>query len=76
MATIPNLLGVHALVWVGGWSKEQCREAIKNTASVFLSSPLNFRSDFIPHQNTNKVIKTYEIPTKIPPVANCCIKTL
>ena len=31
MATIPNLLGVHALVWVGGWSKDQCREAIKNS---------------------------------------------
>lgn len=34
MATIPNLLGVHALVWVGGWSKDQCREAIKNTAEA------------------------------------------
>jgi D-psicose/D-tagatose/L-ribulose 3-epimerase len=34
MANIPNLLGVHALVWVGGWSKDQCREAIKNTAEA------------------------------------------
>jgi len=34
MATISNLLGVHALVWVGGWSKDQCREAIKNTAEA------------------------------------------
>ncbi len=34
MATIPNLLGVHALVWVGGWSKEQCVEAIKNSAEA------------------------------------------
>lgn len=34
MTTIPNLLGVHALVWVGGWSKDQCREAIKNSAEA------------------------------------------
>lgn len=34
MTTIPNLLGVHALVWVGGWSKDQCREAIKNSAGA------------------------------------------
>jgi D-psicose/D-tagatose/L-ribulose 3-epimerase len=34
MSNIPNLLGVHALVWVGGWSKEQCEEAIKNTAEA------------------------------------------
>lgn len=34
MTSIPNLLGVHALVWVGGWSKDQCREAIKNTAEA------------------------------------------
>ena len=34
MTTVPNLLGVHALVWVGGWSKDQCREAIKNSAEA------------------------------------------
>jgi D-psicose/D-tagatose/L-ribulose 3-epimerase len=34
MTSIPNLLGVHALVWVGGWSKDQCREAIKNSAEA------------------------------------------
>jgi D-psicose/D-tagatose/L-ribulose 3-epimerase len=34
MTTIPNLLGVHALVWVGGWSEDQCREAIKNSAEA------------------------------------------
>jgi len=34
MSSIPNLLGVHALVWVGGWSKDQCREAIKNSAEA------------------------------------------
>jgi D-psicose/D-tagatose/L-ribulose 3-epimerase len=26
-----NLIGVHALVWVGDWSKESCRTAIKNS---------------------------------------------
>jgi D-psicose/D-tagatose/L-ribulose 3-epimerase len=30
----PNLLGVHALVWVGGWTKDECREAIKNTVEA------------------------------------------
>jgi len=34
MTTIPNLLGVNALGWVGGWSKDQCREAIKNSAEA------------------------------------------
>jgi len=34
MANIQNLLGVHALVWVGGWSREQCREAVQNTAEA------------------------------------------
>ncbi len=34
MSSIPNLLGVHALVWVGGWTKDQCREVIKNTAEA------------------------------------------
>lgn len=34
MANIPNLLGVHALVWVGGWSNDQAREAIKNSAEA------------------------------------------
>ena len=28
---IPNLLGVHALVWVGNWSKEECRKAISKS---------------------------------------------
>ena len=31
MTNIPNLLGVHALVWVGGWSNAQATEAIKNS---------------------------------------------
>lgn len=34
MANIPNLLGVHALVWVGGWSNDQATEAIKNSAEA------------------------------------------
>lgn len=31
MTNIPNLLGVHALVWVGGWSNAQATEAIINS---------------------------------------------
>ena len=31
MTNIPNLLGVHALVWVGGWSNDQATEAIRNS---------------------------------------------
>lgn len=34
MTTIPNLLGVHALVWVGGWNQDQCVEAVRNTAEA------------------------------------------
>jgi D-psicose/D-tagatose/L-ribulose 3-epimerase len=29
-----NKLGVHALVWVGGWSHEECAKAIEQTASL------------------------------------------
>ena len=31
MKSYENLIGVHALVWVGDWSKESCRTAIKNS---------------------------------------------
>lgn len=31
---LPNKLGVHALVWVGGWSHAECREAIQNTVDA------------------------------------------
>ena len=31
---IPNLLGVHALVWVGGWNKQECYDAVKNAAEA------------------------------------------
>ena len=34
MANIPNLLGVHALVWVGGWTNDQATEAIRNSADA------------------------------------------
>jgi len=36
-------LGVHALVWVGGWSKAECTAAVENTAELgydFLEIPL------------------------------------
>ena len=29
-----NKLGVHALVWVGGWSHEECAKAIGQTADL------------------------------------------
>ena len=31
MTNTPNLLGVHALVWVGGWNNDQATEAIRNS---------------------------------------------
>jgi D-psicose/D-tagatose/L-ribulose 3-epimerase len=34
MPQIPNLLGVHALVWVGGWTYEETVEAIRNSAEA------------------------------------------
>jgi D-psicose/D-tagatose/L-ribulose 3-epimerase len=38
-----NKLGVHALVWVGGWSEADCTQAIKSTAELgydFIEIPL------------------------------------
>src|SRR3982751_1153552 len=29
-----NKLGVHALVWVGGWSHDECERAIAQTAEI------------------------------------------
>ena len=29
-----NKLGVHALVWVGGWSEDECTRAIRSTAEL------------------------------------------
>lgn len=34
MKPYKNLIGVHALVWVGDWSKDSCRLAIKNSAEA------------------------------------------
>ena len=36
-------LGVHALVWVGGWSEAECTKAIRSTAELgydFIEIPL------------------------------------
>ena len=36
-------LGVHALVWVGGWSEAECAKAISSTAELgydFIEIPL------------------------------------
>ena len=38
-----NKLGVHALVWVGGWSEDECTRAIRSTAELgydFIEIPL------------------------------------
>ncbi len=38
-----NKLGVHALVWVGGWSEAECSRAVRSTAELgydFLEIPL------------------------------------
>lgn len=38
-----NKLGVHALVWVGGWSEAECDQAIRSTAELgydFIEIPL------------------------------------
>ena len=60
---LPNLLGVHALVWVGGWSKPECEEAVKNTAETgygLIEIPaLDPKSIDVPH--TLSVLKNYNI---------------
>ena len=60
---LPNLLGVHALVWVGGWSKSECEEAIKNTAETgygLIEIPaLDPKSIDVSH--TLSVLKNYDI---------------
>ncbi len=63
MANIPNLLGVHALVWVGGWSKDQCREAIKNSkeAGYGLIEIPALDPASIDTEDTLKVLKEYDM---------------
>ena len=48
-----NKLGVHALVWVGGWSEAECAKAIRSTAElgydyieIPLLNPYGFPLDF------------------------------
>ena len=48
-----NKLGVHALVWVGGWSEAECTKAIKSTAElgydyieIPLLNPYGFPTEF------------------------------
>ena len=61
MANIPNLLGVHALVWVGGWNNAQATEAIKNSAEAgygLIEIPaLDPKSIDVEH--TSKTLKEY-----------------
>ena len=35
-----NKLGIHALVWVGGWSQNESRQAIAGAAGNFMSAAL------------------------------------
>ena len=63
MTTIPNLLGVHALVWVGGWNNEQATEAIRNSKEAgygLIEIPaLDPKSIDIAH--TSKTLKEFEM---------------
>jgi D-psicose/D-tagatose/L-ribulose 3-epimerase len=50
-------LGVHALVWVGGWSETECTKAIRSTAElgydfieIPLLNPYGFPADFTRHR--------------------------
>lgn len=29
-----NRIGAHALMWVGGWSEQECRQAIENSRAT------------------------------------------
>lgn len=61
MSNVPNLLGVHALVWVGGWNNDQATEAIKNSAEAgygLIEIPaLDPKS--IDTEHTKKVLKEF-----------------
>lgn len=61
MTNIPNLLGVHALVWVGGWTNDQATEAIKNSAEAgygLIEIPA-FDPKSIDVEHTSKTLKEY-----------------
>jgi hypothetical protein len=34
LAVVMNRVGVHTLVWVGGWSEAECRRAIENSRAA------------------------------------------
>jgi len=63
MSNIPNLLGVHALVWVGGWNNDQATEAIKNSKEAgygLIEIPaLDPKSIDVEH--TARTLKEYEM---------------
>ena len=60
-ANIPNLLGVHALVWVGNWSKEECRKAISQSkeAGYDLIEIPALDPKSIDIEDTKKVLEEY-----------------
>ncbi len=63
MTTIPNLLGVHALVWVGGWNNDQATEAIRNSKEAgygLIEIPaLDPKSIDVEH--TSKTLKEFDM---------------
>ncbi|TRZ56986.1 MAG: sugar phosphate isomerase/epimerase [Streptomycetaceae bacterium] len=63
MSTIPNLLGVHALVWVGGWNNDQATEAIRNSKEAgygLIEIPaLDPKSIDVEH--TSKTLKEFDM---------------
>ncbi len=62
-----NKLGVHALVWVGGWSHDECERAIAQTAECGFDlieipalDPASIDTDF-----TRKMLDRYKLATTI-----------
>ena len=62
-----NKLGVHALVWVGGWSHDECERAIAQTAEIGFDlieipalDPSSIDTDF-----TRKMLDRYKMGTTL-----------
>ena len=60
---IPNTLGIHALVWAGGWSKEECRTAIRESkeAGYGLIEIPALDPSAIDVPDTRAVLKDYDL---------------
>lgn len=58
-----NRLGIHALVWTGGWSETDCRHAVSQTKSVgygFIEIPL-LNPSTVDTVMTRRVLDEYEL---------------